>query len=241
MGGLTGFSLVVFAYGPALVMLLGVVMPSSPLLIVTVVAALFELLALFFTAMAWNVITGLQTEPALTVVTGVILQEAMRLAFLKVYVRGEGKVRELCEGLDKSPFSDFSSAIAGGVGFGLIYSLVLYGGVIQASLAPGDYFTEECPMISGFVLHAILALVYQVLNTVLMVIMLDGLRKTTQAERVMKIALCFAIHLAASLFSLFNNSDIGCTAGVTLPAAMAIFASIVAYRITCKPSYGEVL
>jgi len=131
--------------------------------------------------------------------------------------------------------------IAAGLGFGLTYALVMYGGVLGAALTPGDYFTEACPAISGFIVSAILALLFQVLNIALMVLMLDAVRNANQNMMLLKIAGIVGLHLAATFSALFNqDGDLGgCATGMTLTGLSVLAACGSTVFAVKQPSYGK--
>lgn len=118
----------------------------------------------------------------------------------------------------------------------------MYGGVLQASLEPGDLFSDACPHVSSFIVSALLALMYQVLHICLTVLMLDALRQNPPFVHA-KLAIVFALHLAMALLSLINASADagGCTAGVSLQAVVLLVAIVGVASVTRKSSYGKKL
>jgi anterior pharynx defective protein 1 len=229
--------LTAFAYGPSTALFLTVVAPRSQLVLLTVTSAFTELIALLLTGLLWWLSPVFQEMDWLTVVVGVVLQEGARLLYLVGYTRGDRRIKGM---VAHSPLTDFSSMIAAGLGFGLMYTLIMYGGVLQASLLPGDYFLDQCPLLSGFVVTALLALLFQMLNSALTVLMLDALRRheARRPEALPRLAMVLVAHLGASVASLANSSSLGCNVGMPAATGVVLLAVAEALRTVKRPSYG---
>jgi hypothetical protein len=136
MAALTFVGCLVIAFGPALVFLFGIVARRSQLTVFAVTAAFFELLALLLSSLIWyGMPAAFAGRAALSLVISVLLQEAARFSF----VLGYGRVEEAlikASGVASLPFTDFSSAISSGFGFGLLVALVTYGDVLVACVWP---------------------------------------------------------------------------------------------------------
>jgi anterior pharynx defective protein 1 len=232
--------LVVFAYGPSVALFLTVVAPRSQLVLLTVTSAFTELVALLLVGLLWWLLPEFQQSDWLTVVVGVLIQEVARLLYLVGYVRGDRRIKGM---VAHSPLTDFSSMIAAGLGFGLMYTLIMYGGVLQASLLPGDYFLDQCPLLSGFVVTALLALLFQMLNSALTVLVLDALRRheARRREALPRFVMVLLAHMGASLASLANSSSLGCNVGMPAATVVVLFSVAEALRTVSQPSYGGAL
>jgi len=248
MGVATLVGVVLLGFGPSAALFVTVVARRSQLVLLSVTAAFACLVALVVAGAFWAAYEGssslsLQSVAAVTVVQAVLLQELGRYLFLEAYRVGDEKILELVgDGVHKSPFLDFSSAIAVGVGFGLMSTLLMYGGVLEASLAPGDYFTESCPKVSGFVISAMLALLFQVMHLALTIIALDAVRRRKKApmDALVRLLLVVGIHMAASLLSLINSDvDYGCKVGLPLQAIVVLCSVGAAVIIVRSSNYGK--
>ena len=137
----TGCGLV--AFGPSVAFLVLVVSRRSQLVIVMVSSAFAWLLAVLLSALLWKLLPP-ATAVAIPLVASVLIQEAVRFAFVKGYSRAEQGVA-LMAAASVLPFNDLSSSLAAGLGFGGMYALIMYGGVLATSQEPADYFTEAGP------------------------------------------------------------------------------------------------
>lgn len=235
----------VFGFGPSAALFFSVIAKRSQLVLIAVTSAFFCLIALVLTGALYLAVDGLENSPELTIIIGVMFQEVARWGFLELYDRGDRRVHKLVEGSSKSPFTDFSSAISAGFGFGLVYALIMYGGVLGASTEPGDYFTEACPKVSGFIVSAMLALLYQVLHIALSILMLDAVRRQ-QSERYgffFRLISIMLMHLAVSLLSLLNtDADMGgCKSGITLMTVAVVLICAAGVLTVRKKDYGSLV
>eukprot|EP00515_Schizochytrium_aggregatum_P011985 CAMPEP_0202083370 /NCGR_PEP_ID=MMETSP0964-20121228/23465_1 /ASSEMBLY_ACC=CAM_ASM_000500 /TAXON_ID=4773 /ORGANISM="Schizochytrium aggregatum, Strain ATCC28209" /LENGTH=247 /DNA_ID=CAMNT_0048651077 /DNA_START=86 /DNA_END=829 /DNA_ORIENTATION=- len=241
MGFVTLLGVAVFAFGPPLALLFSVVARRAQLVLVTVTSAFFELLALIFTGLLFFLIPVLAEMPLLTAAFGVAIQEASRFGYLSIYVKSDDRVEAMCSASDRTPFSDFASAVAAGLGFALMNSLIMYGGVLQAALQPGDLYTDACPRVSLFVLSALLALMFQALNMALMVLGLDALRRPSGSmDRRVRIVLVVCAHFVATFLGALNdNAEAGgCATGITLQALVVTLVVAETVRTVRSKSYA---
>jgi anterior pharynx defective protein 1 len=220
------------AFGPATVFLLTVVARRSQLTVFAITAAFFELIAILLSSLAWIAMpSSFQGRTALALVVSVLLQETMRFAFVLGYGRVEAALIKASGGA-ALPFTDFSSAIASGFGFGLLVSLVTYGDVLAASLGEADLVVPECG-VSVFVSMAFTTLFLQILHVALMLLAFFAIRHTlTRVAKWTIVVLTYVLHLAPSLVTLLNTTSSGCETGLPLYFVLVVVGSAVSVHIT---------
>mmetsp|Transcript_13596 Transcript_13596/g.22189 ORF Transcript_13596/g.22189 Transcript_13596/m.22189 type:complete len:243 (+) Transcript_13596:137-865(+) len=238
MGFATLISFALFAFGPAMVVFFVVVAKRSQLVILTVTSAFFCLLAMSLSGFLWKLIPN--NARVAVIIVAVSFIDMSRNLFVSIYIRGERHVKGMVDrGL--SPFSDFSSGIASGLGFGVMYTLMMYGGVFQAALSVGDFFMESCPTISGYIVTAIIALLYQILHICLMILTLDAFRCDGRAWHLLRLLLLTIWHHGISLLGLLNDdASIGCKVGLPAQTFMIVLCILETIRVTRSKSYGIV-
>ena len=158
----------------------------------------------------------------ISVLCGSLILEMFRYLYLRVYINGEEQVKGLCHA-NESPFSDLSSALALGLGFGITYSLLMYGGVLEASLEPQDYFHDSCPNISMFIISAFNALMFQVLSVSISVIMMKAMRHS-KWQRIWRLVVGVLLHVTTASLSILNTAGY-CGAGMSF-VCLVVLASV---------------
>ncbi|GBG30301.1 Gamma-secretase subunit APH-1B [Hondaea fermentalgiana] len=248
MGFAQFLGVVIFSFGPAAALFFGVLARRAQLVLLAVSAAFMCVMSMVASGVLWYVIKPLQEEASGIIVIGVIFQELFRWALLALYLRADKHIFELIEHKKdhKKLLNDFSSSVAMGSGFGIMSTVLLYGGVLEASLVDGDYFTAACPNISGFVVSSLLCLLYQVMHIALTIVTLDALRRSQRetshptAILTVRMLLVLVLHLLVSLLSVMNGDmDLGCKAGMSLQSFSVLLTVAVAVKTARAPSYGE--
>mmetsp|Transcript_21541 Transcript_21541/g.42316 ORF Transcript_21541/g.42316 Transcript_21541/m.42316 type:complete len:254 (-) Transcript_21541:54-815(-) len=236
----------VFSYGPIAVLFFGVLARRAQLLLLTLSSAFMCLLSMVVSGIFWFAIKGMQNEPSATIVVGVFFQELARLGLLLIYLRADRHILQLVGHRtdQKRLLNDFSSAVAMGTGFGVMSTILLYGGTLTASLENGDYFTDACPNISGFVASSILALLYQIMHIALMIIFLDGLRRWNSSHPLLhalpRLLGACVLHFLISLLSILNGDvNTGCKVGMPLQAVSVILCVGLSIYTARLPSYMD--
>ena len=218
------------AYGPAAVLVSTFVARRSQLVIIAISAAFFWLISILITGVLWYFIPFLRDHYASTIPVSVFIQESGRFGFVWLYSRAEVAITKKAFRRSVVPLNDASSSISAGVGFGVMYALVMYGGTIGVALEPADYFTEACPHLSIFILSAFNALFVQIMHISLMVTAFHAWRGIEDAKkRRMLIGTVFAVHLAGSFASLINTSS--CAFGIPLFLAVSAASAALAASV----------
>lgn len=188
------------------------------------------------------------------IIISVTIQELARYLFIYLFEKGEDRLHGSNQQQSSSnnnnnnnatsmrdvrvivnrPY-DLPAAIASGFGFGMMSSMLMYGGGLlglslvddpQYGDSNADYFLPSCTGISIFLAGAISTLGMQLLHISLMVLMLDAAR----VKSILWIFIVYLTHLAASLFTMFNNQGgYGCAYGVTLLWVVVILSCIITF------------
>lgn len=158
LGGLmTTFSL------PVVTLLLSVT--KYPFLVlIYLVGAFFWIAGALVKASLWM---GFQDSTWGTVVTGVVVDGGMRVLFAWTYLKIRPKLLLL---MDKGHRGDIqktmnfrSAGLVGGLGYGTIQAITLYGLVLSEATGPATYYLASCPNVSIFLLQSIVALAFLVM------------------------------------------------------------------------------
>lgn len=183
----------------------------------------------------------------LFLVAAVLCQEVGRFLFIKTFVYAE-KSMMLRARLKNSLFSDFMSAISTGFGSGLMYALVMHGGVLSAAFDErkgGDYYdTTLCPEASVYLISAVTALLFQPFHIALSILMFHAFRKRAKLTTLAfyaNIGLVFLFHFSASLASALNTFEGGCVKGVPVTVAVVLVTCGYAVYTVRKSDYVAVL
>jgi len=95
--------------------------------------------------------------------------------------------------------NDLAAAVAAGCGWGLMHTVMVFGGAIAASAGEEAWFRPSCPTLNAFVLTAATALLYSALHVALCVLALDAFRRRSAARACAAPALHVAFALTALL------------------------------------------
>jgi hypothetical protein len=150
-----------------------------------------------------------------------------------VYERTEQSFAVMSTNAVVFPLTDLSSAIAAGLGFGVMHALMLYGSVLAASTGPGTLFAESCASMSVFVLSACLAFLFIFLHVSLMVVAFDAFRR----HDLRRVGYVWGFHLIAACSTIFNARSGGCNAALPVVAASTIGALSLAWFVMHQPGY----
>ena len=129
------------------------------------------------------------------------------------------------------PLGMVPTAVANGVGIGVIQTLVMHGDVFGRALLPGTLYATSCTHLNVFSVSAFCALGMLLMNVLLSII---GWTVAYQRNSERLMATMLLLHVLASLSTLLNDSGIietnGCT--VALPALFAVVAVTIAFTAT---------
>jgi len=230
-----GCAFVAFGTGVALFIML--ISRKAQLIIVTISAAFFWLLALMIASLFWYIIPPLQSTYGFYVPVGVMIQEIVRLVFFRFYEKGERSFSGMSTNAVTFPLDDLSSATAAGLGFGFMQTLMFYGSIIGSAWGSGTLFSPWCSAMSVFVLSAWMAFCFLLLHVFLMIIAFDAYRRNSP-HRALGV-LC--IHMLAALTTLFNRMDNGCEVSLPLEFVITIATGALMAFVIHRPGYRSKL
>lgn len=228
------FGCVFIAYGPAIVIFFGLVWKRAPLLLLCCTSAFFWLLSVFLVSILWTVIPPLKDSHAATVVVGALTQEVFRGLYLLMYRKAEEGMNSLTAPGEPLPLNDLSSAIAAGLGFGTMGSVVMYGSLLATSVGEAVLYSDQCSEMSLFALSAVSSTLFIILHTLLSILTFDAYRRRSWA----RFSLVVLLHLGASLCTLANESSGGCVYSPLLVAGMLFVALGACIFIMRAPDYA---
>ena len=151
------------ALSPAVVLLATVVLHHNDLILLAIGSAFVWLLAITVCASLWWATASLSdgSRLVLAVLLGAPVQEASRWLTYALYLR---LLRGLHSRVGPLPPAVVSlhamapTAVANGVGIGLMQTLVMSGDTATRSLLPGSLYTDACASLSLFAVNALCAL-----------------------------------------------------------------------------------
>lgn len=230
---LSGCALI--AFGPALALFWMFIAPSAQLVVLMVGSSFFWLLSILLTSMLWYVLVPLRTHYWFIVPFAVLLQEAMRWAFYKLYAKaqkaftgGSSPNVAVPHALDY-----FSASLAIGLGFGFTHGVVMYGSVLASANGPGSLYAPACPSVSLFLLSAVFALAFITMHVLLSVLSFDAYKVTEWRPFLIKTGVMAGGHFVISLLTLLNQEGGSCVASAVLVylalAVLALFTARVAF------------
>ena len=240
MGFLQFVGCFLIAYTIPIVGVYHLVSIRSELVILSISAAFVWLLSIMLSSGIWAAFStgGDALYISLGAFVGVVCQELGRYFFYRVYSIAEAEVIKLREKSDGSifihPFRLGSSALASGIGFGAMNTIVMYGPILAASGGNETYYISSCSSVNIYVLNAITSMLYEILHIIMMHIAFVGYRSGNE----LLVALVFVLHLAASATTWINTSSNGnaCAASLTLLTALVIASTLFVVYFARKNS-----
>ncbi|GLE00626.1 hypothetical protein PINS_up009383 [Pythium insidiosum] len=215
------FGCILTAFGPLASLFFVVIAKRAQLVILALSGAFLWLISILVTATIWRIIPPLKTSLEATIPLSVVLQEVFRYLFFVMYTRTEQAVQKVTTATHQLPLNDITSSLAGGVGFSLMHSLMMYGSVVASSTGSrGAAFSSSCESIPLILSGALSTLALTVMDVALMVIAFQGYRKMNA----MLIGLVALIHLGVALSALANKSTNGCMVSIPIHYAGALLA-----------------
>jgi len=235
---------------------------KAHLMILVTTSAFAYLLSLLMASLLWMPFSY-SSSPILLVLSAVVTQQAARCAFVASYHVVEGAIsasiklherqhRELQQqhpasstngqeeqnerNLMRLELNDWSCGIAGGIGFGAMHALMLYGTLLASeSSTLGTLYQPSCPRIPSLVNSALNAMMFSLLDILLMLFAFYGMRRRRSIAPKQKkagnvtIAASFIIHLMGGFSTTANSIQSGCYIALPLLGAVLIAASLFLY------------
>lgn len=204
--------------GPGIALFVTIISQKSFLVIVTFSSAFFWLLTLISVAALWRpfVPLGDSIWPlVLLLCTVIVVQEAARLLFWRIYCRVETGVNSISVAQGRpliSPLERMQVALAGGLGHGGVHSAIFFLSLLTPSLGPATYYSDKCSHMPFFLNTALLSLAVLLQHIFGMVIAFDAFHSKSR-ERQLFVP---AIHLISAFLMLINLSPGGCSIGMPL-------------------------
>eukprot|EP00123_Amoebidium_parasiticum_P021155 comp6251_c0_seq2/m.2072 comp6251_c0_seq2/g.2072 ORF comp6251_c0_seq2/g.2072 comp6251_c0_seq2/m.2072 type:complete len:193 (-) comp6251_c0_seq2:28-606(-) len=187
-------------------------------------------MALFVASVWWIIIPPLKEVYPWVLCSTVLFQELFRWLFFMVLVKSEQGLKAILNTQHTPMATRQQVALVGGLGFGVVSILMQYNSVLTEALGPGTLRSPGCPNQSFFLISALTANVFTLLNIVWMVIGLNAYDTRNWALA----AVVLASHLFSSLLTLINRQDISCAAPLTplflQMAVLAVLSYVVARR-----------
>ncbi|CAI5715161.1 unnamed protein product [Peronospora destructor] len=199
------FGCILLGFGPLACLFFIVVAKRAQLVIIALSGAFVWLVAILVTASLWHTIPPFQTSLSATIPLAVIVHELFRLLFFYLYTHTELAVKRVTTSSHQLPLNDITSSLAGGVGFALMHSLLMFGTGLST-------------------------LALTIIDVALMIIAFDGYRNRS----VLSIGAVFGIHMGVALSALANLNTNGCFISIPVHYAGAVLvcmgATTIVYR-----------
>lgn len=226
---------VLIAYGPAAALLFGFVARRAQLLVLSVASAFVWLFALLLAAVLWIIVPPLKTTHVYGVIVGVLAQALLRWLFVKGYLRVEGRILDVLPRSDPMGVNDFSSAIAAGLGFGVMHAVVAYGSILGYSGHSQALYSDACSEMTIYLLSAVSGLVFSLGHVAWMVVAFDAERRQSRLRWIGTIAL----HAATALVVRPRSRSLAAVPRPRpCPHAHALFVSCTRRRLGMSPAEG---
>ncbi|CAI5745746.1 unnamed protein product [Peronospora destructor] len=225
------FGCILLGFGPLACLFFIVVAKRAQLVIIALSGAFVWLVAILVTASLWHTIPPLQTSLSATIPLAVIVHELFRLLFFYLYTHTELAVKRVTTSSHQLPLNDITSSLAGGVGFALMHSLLMFGSLVGSSIGSrGAAFSTSCDNIPLIFAAGLSTLALTIIDVALMIIAFDGYRNRS----VLSIGAVFGIHMGVALSALANLNTNGCFISIPVHYAGAVLvcmgATTIVYR-----------
>jgi len=208
------------------------------LIIIAIVSAFFWICSLLVSASIWSILPFIRTLWMFVTVYGVFVQEAFRFALLKLLIRVESFIRthiHLSVVESAVPLNDMTTALASGVGFGTMHAIVMLGNVLFKSSGKGTFYTDSCPQIPLLYLTACLALLFMVLDVLLMCRMLVAIREDRSSE----LGTVVVLHSAASVVTVIDSFPAGCLGTIVFVLGVVIWTAVTSKTVILVDLMGK--
>ncbi|KAJ5073003.1 gamma-secretase subunit aph-1 [Anaeramoeba ignava] len=240
------FGCLFVAFSPIIALFIFVIYKEAKLLIIMLAGAFFWLLSIFIASILWKIVKPLQDENAWSIAISIVAQEGVRLLLYKIFIKLEANIyRFATKQTLETEKSYLKGSLACGVGYSFAYVLVMYGSVMTHSTGPGSLFTSECPKISLFIVNALLAHNFGILNilwTIIIFISFKSLKNKKENKKIIyifAITLSLASHFLLSYLTLIKNCKVSLLVNylISIPLAIIGYFFIKKYYRNKKDFY----
>mmetsp|Transcript_33303 Transcript_33303/g.43930 ORF Transcript_33303/g.43930 Transcript_33303/m.43930 type:complete len:281 (-) Transcript_33303:255-1097(-) len=222
------------AFAPSAVFTYTILSERSQLIIIALASAFLWLCSILVSASIWTLVpSSVQSSWPFVTTVGVLIQEIFRCLLIKLIFKVEGFIKTHIPPSTAEaavPLNDITNALAAGVGFGTMHAVITYGSVLAENGGPGTLFVDSCPFCPLVLFSAFLALTFVILDVLLVVMMLSGL-KQMNPSRILSVVF---IHLVASYVTIFDAMPNGCLASGVLLVVILFWAGIMTRRIVIQ-------
>jgi len=237
MGYAMFFGCFFIALGPAAAIFYYNVSHSPQLIILTIGSAFFWVLSIFLTSIWWYIIPPLRDIYIWTIIWAVGFQELFRFLFLYLYQKAEksatsksSKTAHLMTHPD-----NLNTAIAFGLGAGVVQCMITYVSILWEAIGPGSYFAPSCPSVNIFILSALHAFIFILLHVLWSIVAFDGYRTGSKLQ----MGLTVTCHYVASILTLLNLPGGSCVAALLLSFALLVGWAFYTWRVLTKATFGH--
>ncbi|TMW57788.1 hypothetical protein Poli38472_014391 [Pythium oligandrum] len=222
------FGCILIAFGPLTALFFMVVSKRAQLTIIALSGAFVWLVSILISATLWMIIPPLKSSIEATIVISVIIQEVFRFVFFHFYTRTELAVQKVTTATHQLPLNDITSSLAGGVGFSIMHSVMMYGSVVASSTGSrGAAFSPSCESIPLIFSGAFSTLALTIMDVALMIIAFHGYRN----RNFVLIGGVGVLHLGVALSALANQNTNGCTIAIPIHYVGALLSVAGAWTI----------
>lgn len=226
-------SCLLIGYSPLFALFCLLIAKRPQLLIVTIVAAFFWLLAFLVSSIVWYIIPPFYSSSESLIPLSVIFVEISRYFYIKSFAKAEKSFSVVSINAIVFPMSDIYSSVASGVGFGSLHCFLYYGSLLSNSLGPAALFSSQCNFFSTFYIAAWNSFLFSLLHVFLMIIAFDAFR----TRSLVKYCLMGFYHLSASLLTILNQIKGGCQYSFFLIGFIVILTATTAFIVARQPGY----
>eukprot|EP00727_Mastigamoeba_balamuthi_P010019 m51a1_g564 hypothetical protein (239) ;mRNA; f:501483-502679 len=215
---------------PVVALFFLVVIRDHRLTILTIGGAFFWMLGILLSSMWWYIVAPMQGKAWFALLFSVAIQEAVRAAFVYLYMWVERRIEELRH--DKEFPNRLLVSFSTGVGTANAYVLVMYLPVMWEAKGAATLFSSACPSSSLFSINAVLALEFSLLHVLMMVVAFEAYAE----RRVWLMITLFLTHYAASMLTLINSESGSCVASIlsVLGVLLGLFGLVLLLLKTSK-------
>ena len=214
-------------FAPALVLAVTTVSTQPVFILLAVFAAFLWACSASLAALAWLLLVPLRPHLWLLLLYAVALQELARWGTYALHerlMRGMRSVGLSPADRRRAVAQLVPSAVASGLGAGVMQVLVMHGDVLAGSLRPGTLYTPACSALSLFAVDALTDLALILLNVLLSIL---GWTHAYPRGSARAWSALVALHLLASASTLLNTQlpavvPVGDGCAFSLPCLYAV-------------------
>eukprot|EP00002_Diphylleia_rotans_P030583 TRINITY_DN6298_c0_g1_i3.p1 TRINITY_DN6298_c0_g1~~TRINITY_DN6298_c0_g1_i3.p1 ORF type:complete len:246 (+),score=44.15 TRINITY_DN6298_c0_g1_i3:51-788(+) len=220
------FGSLLVAFGPFISLFCFVVAPMHKRVVFMLASCFFSLIGISCSALLWYILSPLQETYGAIIFWSVLIQEALRYAYVRTYRFSAKGIARLSRNLVLGPPTLGTSA-SSGIGFGMMYGLVMYVPVLANATGPGTLFSEACPKTDLFFLSSIYTLGMSLMLMLTTIMAFEAYIGPLCQKTTILIVLS---HLSASYFSMLNLDGGSCVAGLVLLFVVVLLDAVYVYR-----------